>query len=205
MRQAKHRQDNRRHIRQQGADMGDMARENSMEDILSSIRRVIAREDQAGTGGDVSPEDDVLELVQDDAAIAPVPSQDADEDAILAAAPKKPKVAPAASLTATVETPAPKKTQALETAETGDAAEDAALIAGPVAEASRSKLSALSALVAKPAETKTATGIDGATTVDALVRDAIRPMLKEWLDANLPEIVEGMVAKEISRITGRNF
>jgi cell pole-organizing protein PopZ len=30
----------------------------------------------------------------------------------------------------------------------------------------------------------------------------LRPMLKEWLDARLPEIVESLVAREISRITG---
>jgi uncharacterized protein len=36
-----------------------------------------------------------------------------------------------------------------------------------------------------------------------MVRDMIRPMLKEWLDARLPEVVEAMVAKEISRISGR--
>jgi uncharacterized protein len=182
--------------RQQGADMGDMARENSMEEILSSIRRVIARDDQAGTGDTISAEDDVLELVQDDAAIAPVPPHDADEDAELAAAPKKPKAAPVAEAVAPAEAE-PKTPVAAK-------AEDTALIADPVAEASRNKLSALSALVAKPAETKTAPA-DSATTVDMLVRDAIRPMLKEWLDANLPEIVEGMVAKEISRITGRTF
>jgi len=31
----------------------------------------------------------------------------------------------------------------------------------------------------------------------------LKPMLSEWLDANLPRLVEDMVAKEISRITGR--
>jgi cell pole-organizing protein PopZ len=28
-------------------------------------------------------------------------------------------------------------------------------------------------------------------------------VLKEWLDANLPELVETMVKREIDRITGR--
>jgi len=31
----------------------------------------------------------------------------------------------------------------------------------------------------------------------------LRPMLKDWLDSNLPTMVEGMVAREIARITGR--
>ena len=42
-------------------------------------------------------------------------------------------------------------------------------------------------------------------TLEGLVREMLRPMLKQWLDANLPELVEGMVAKEIARITGRSL
>ena len=41
--------------------------------------------------------------------------------------------------------------------------------------------------------------------MEDVVLDALRPMLKDWLDANLPEMVEAMVAKEISRITGRRL
>lgn len=37
-------------------------------------------------------------------------------------------------------------------------------------------------------------------TVEDLVREALRPMLKDWLDANLPQIVEGIVEKEIKKI-----
>ena len=41
----------------------------------------------------------------------------------------------------------------------------------------------------------------GETSLEELTRDLLRPMLKEWLDTKLPEIVEAMVAREISRIT----
>jgi len=41
----------------------------------------------------------------------------------------------------------------------------------------------------------------GPETLEGLVRDMLQPMLKSWLDANLPEIVEQMVAREIARIT----
>ena len=41
----------------------------------------------------------------------------------------------------------------------------------------------------------------GETSLEGLTRDLLRPMLKEWLDANLPGLVEAMVAKEIERIT----
>ena len=37
-------------------------------------------------------------------------------------------------------------------------------------------------------------------TVDELARTLLRPMLKEWLDANLPAIVEAQVRKEVERI-----
>lgn len=41
----------------------------------------------------------------------------------------------------------------------------------------------------------------GPETLEGLVREMLQPMLKSWLDANLPEIVEQMVAREIARIT----
>ena len=44
----------------------------------------------------------------------------------------------------------------------------------------------------------------GETSLEGMVRAMLRPMLAEWLDKNLPPIVEAMVAKEIGRITGRN-
>ena len=37
-------------------------------------------------------------------------------------------------------------------------------------------------------------------TLDDVVRELLKPMLKEWLDANLPQLVEAEVAKEIDRI-----
>ena len=40
-------------------------------------------------------------------------------------------------------------------------------------------------------------------TLEGLVREMLRPMLKDWLDTHLPEMVETMVKREIDRITGR--
>ena len=39
------------------------------------------------------------------------------------------------------------------------------------------------------------------TTVEGMIRDILRPMLKDWLDENLPAVVERMVEKEIGRIS----
>ena len=40
-------------------------------------------------------------------------------------------------------------------------------------------------------------------TLEDLVRDMLRPMLKEWLDANLPHMVERLVRAEIERVSRR--
>jgi len=42
-----------------------------------------------------------------------------------------------------------------------------------------------------------------AKTVDELVREAVEPMLKQWLDANLSKIVERMVREAIDRVVRR--
>lgn len=43
----------------------------------------------------------------------------------------------------------------------------------------------------------------GETSLEALTRELMRPMLAEWLDKNLPGIVEKLVQAEIARIAGK--
>ena len=43
----------------------------------------------------------------------------------------------------------------------------------------------------------------GETSIESLVRELLRPALAEWLDKNLPSLVERMVADEIRRISSR--
>jgi hypothetical protein len=43
----------------------------------------------------------------------------------------------------------------------------------------------------------------GGMTLDTLIRSMLEPMLKNWLDANMPEIVERMAQNEIKRLTGQ--
>lgn len=45
--------------------------------------------------------------------------------------------------------------------------------------------------------------LGGEEALRQLVADLVEPLLKEWLEENLPEIVERRVAEEIARITGR--
>ena len=39
--------------------------------------------------------------------------------------------------------------------------------------------------------------------IEELVQETLRPMLKEWLDKNLPQVVERYVEREIVRLTRR--
>ncbi len=43
----------------------------------------------------------------------------------------------------------------------------------------------------------------GETSLEGLTRDLLRPMLADWLDKNLPPIVERLVAAEVARIAGK--
>ena len=43
----------------------------------------------------------------------------------------------------------------------------------------------------------------GETSLEGMVRELLRPALAEWLENNLPGIVERLVAAEIARIAGK--
>ncbi len=43
----------------------------------------------------------------------------------------------------------------------------------------------------------------GETSLEGMVREMLRPMLAQWLDAHLPLMVEKLVAAEIARIAGK--
>jgi uncharacterized protein len=173
--------------------MGDISNEPSMEEILSSIKRIIAEEGDAATvsrprrtaarTAPVAPppapafedEDEVLELGED---MVPPPAE-------------RPR-APARPIT-----PPPVESVVDENPSIEEASHRLdAILSERTAEASRQPLEALSRMIVKPEVT-------GSDTLEGMVRDMLRPMLREWLDANLPRVVEAMVAREISRITNR--
>ena len=45
--------------------------------------------------------------------------------------------------------------------------------------------------------------VENGRTLQDLVREILRPMLKSWLDDNLPTVVERLVLAEIERIIGK--
>ena len=43
--------------------------------------------------------------------------------------------------------------------------------------------------------------VQNATTLEDLVKEMLRPLLKTWLDDNLPNLVERLVRAEIERVS----
>jgi cell pole-organizing protein PopZ len=162
----------------------------SMEDILASIRRIL--DDETPAGAPAAPTDDVLDLTE--TMLAP------DEDAARpASAPSPPPAAtpPAAPVQAVPpsrppEPPAP-----------AGASAEAALVGAAAAGAAGASLAALraatGAAAAVPVRPETLVGYAN-LTLEQMVREEIRPLLKAWLDENLPPLVERLVKAELERI-----
>ncbi|HEU0134921.1 MAG TPA: DUF2497 domain-containing protein [Allosphingosinicella sp.] len=75
------------------------------------------------------------------------------------------------------------------------------LVSDDAATASRQSLAALASL--RAAATEAAPADDSA--LGAAVREMLKPLLKDWLDRNLPDMVEELVTREIARITGKSL
>lgn len=78
---------------------------------------------------------------------------------------------------------------------------DQPLIAEETRGAMQENLAAL-AMLAEPGA-KPQIVRSGETSLEGLTRELMRPMLAEWLDKNLPSMVEKMVQAEIARIAGK--
>ena len=167
--------------------MGDMSREPSMEEILSSIRRVIARDDSAQI---------------DAAARLSAPAFVAEDAGVDSAAEYVLELTDSAPEEAITPTPDPAT---VPDAAPDDGAVAPLLVSPDSAAASRHSLDALAAAIAGNAAPSTPPSSSGDLSVNALVEAALRPMLKQWLDTHLPGMVERMVATEIARITGNRF
>ena len=180
--------------------MGDISNETSMEDILSSIKRIIAEEGEGSAQAlrgrksirtaqvrDIDDRDEVLELNQSVAAPPPPPSR---VEAMRAEA-MRAEPARAERVRAPEPQPEPEPVAPAPSAKI-----DPSIVSERAAEASRGALDQLSRMLVKPE-------MPGSDSLEGLVREMLRPMLREWLDAQLPGIVESMVAREIARISGR--
>jgi uncharacterized protein len=167
----------------------DPQAEPSMEEILASIRRIISEEDDAPPeAGAIELEEEVLDLTQPAPAPEPAAAQDDDdlvfeneliEEPVLAAPEPAPEPVPAPAPVQTVAPSAPAPT--VET-----------IVSQPSAHAAAEALTRLAGQL-RIADTP-------GQTLEGVVRELLKPMLKDWLDENLPRIVEARVEAELERI-----
>lgn len=150
----------------------------SMEEILASIKRIITDED-APPGTLAVPEPAPVDGARFADAGDVLELTDPLPEARLQAQPESVQARPVPAAPAGAETVASQ------------------LISEQTAAAASRSLEALSSLVVRDYE-------GAENTLEGLVREMLRPMLREWLDVNLPEIVERTVAREIARITRRD-
>ena len=150
------------------------AGEPSVEEILDSIKKVIARDNRLGAAEE-------RRLRETQGVVEMRPQAPADEDDVL-------DLAESAAL-----------------ADDADAnAEDGApepLLTENARVSMRDSLAAL-AMLAEPGAVPQIVR-SGETSLESLTRELLRPALAEWLDKNLPPLVESLVAAEIARIVGK--
>jgi uncharacterized protein len=166
------------------------SQEPTMEEILASIRRIISEDDapaeaepapepEAAPLAEEPAEDDVLELTDPIEPAAPVESV-GDIDIYSPEPEPEPEPAPPPPAP---EPSVPSGFSRDEVAET--------LVGDHAATLAASAFGSLSSALLMPK--------DGRTLED-VVRELLRPLLKEWLDQNLPRIVETKVEEEVHRI-----
>jgi cell pole-organizing protein PopZ len=174
------------------------SQEPTMEEILASIRRIISEDDApAAEGGEAAP---AAEPVAAAAEAEPEPAPEAEP----AAAEPEPVAAAEPAPAPLVEEEALELTEKVETHGDLDvfpttapepAAEPApameALVSERASSAAASAFGQLSAAITMPR---------GDRTLEDVVRELLRPLLQQWLDDNLPAIVQQTVEAEVERI-----
>jgi cell pole-organizing protein PopZ len=175
------------------------AQEPTMEEILASIRRIISEDDAPPAQAEpepvvslapVEPEDeDVLELTEAIEASAPLETHgdlDIYEPSARVAAPEPEPVAwtPAPE---PAPRPAPQPVAYVAPAPV----DDEPIIGAAAAAATASAFGRLEAALAMPAPGR---------SLDDVVRELLKPLIKTWLDDNLPRIVEAKVTEAVEKL-----
>lgn len=199
--------------------------EPSMEEILASIRRIISEDDvpegeQAESEEAAAEEapaeaateeaaDDVLELTEvaeePEAVSEDVPAEEPAEeelsiDEVLEEQDQPDELELRETEEETPAEPEPEPEPAPAPAPAPPVAQspDAGLLATEAAAAAAGSLSGLVAAVDR-AHGGSILG-DGNRTIEDLVKEVMRPMVKDWLDENLPGLTERLVRREIERL-----
>lgn len=150
--------------------------EPSVEEILASIKKVMAADNRAARN---------ISKSRDSGTSYTAPTR-SDDDPVL-------------ELGAFEQAHDNKNREESRSASRADSDSSDPLIAEDGVDSVRSSLEALAAL-SMPGKAPQIVR-SGETSLEGLVREMLRPMLKNWLDDNLPPLVEQMVAGEIRRIT----
>lgn len=200
--------------------------EPTMEEILASIRRIISENDEPNGPSSAKPAqpttpqtsggDGVLELTEMLGADGNVVNLAAAKPAAPPSdsgppetqelppmadpnleAPAKPQVPIADDVVLSAAEPQPAAPPKQDTA-IGEA-----LVGVATAAASTAAFAALTKELHRGGSSSAAVSIGSGRTLEDLVQETIRPMLREWLDANLPDMVERMIKREIDRMVRR--
>jgi cell pole-organizing protein PopZ len=178
------------------------AQEPTMDEILASIRRIITDDDapsegeptkDSGTSSTTdaqaaeSKKSDTAKTSEVEASSAPATRGDASK-----------KSADDTGTVAEKEMPEPKVGDAPEAAVGPDGS---VLVSDKAATDTASAFAKLSSAVKESAgETSMSMPAPGRSLED-VVRELLRPILKEWLESHLPEIVREHVEEEVARIS----
>lgn len=166
--------------------------EASVEEILESIKKVIARDNRAGAIEERRRRSQagITESAHTPAEAAPEPAYDDEAEDVLDLA--------GASYAQADDDDVFQDAEAAALDPEGD---DTPLT-GAAARASIGDNLAALAMLAEPGVAPRIVR-SGETSLEELTRELLRPMLARWLDDNLPGMVERMVRDEIARIAGK--
>jgi len=167
--------------------------EPSMDDILASIRKIL-NEDEASAGPAVKPEAPAEPFLLTEEMLVTQSEAPAPESAPLEAA-STPVMRPAAAPELPPPSPAPAALS-----EPASAPPVSELVAPAAAAAAAASMGQLLRAVTQE---RSSAIFRGGPTIEDVVREEVRPMLKEWLDNHLPGIVERAVRAEIERVVSR--
>ena len=177
--------------------------EPSIEEILASIRQIISDDEEEGDSGEEetleSPvregHDDVLELTEEDLEEQePEPYIEEEPEIEMRDIEEAPAPIPQAE-------PEPEPFhQREEPVEPPPSNVPSDILSSGTQAAAMSSISKLT----KQMPVNRSRSYDGITLED-IVRETLHPMLREWMDDNLPSMVERIVQKELEKLARRAF
>ncbi|MBY0429259.1 MAG: DUF2497 domain-containing protein [Alphaproteobacteria bacterium] len=174
--------------------------EPSMEEILASIRRIISED---GATVEPTPADPNAEPAAEPAAVPAAEPAPVIDMAAMDAEPPILDLVEEVTEDGSVQNIAPEPEPVVYAAPPPEpiAHDTNRLLSDTAAQASANALNNLSRLVGGSININSQPIGGGHKTLESMVAELLRPILKDWLDRNLPAIVERIVQKEIQKIT----